>query len=85
MKIPARYQVLDADALAKLLGYTRSTIYTHVSRERYDKIPPPSIRLVCWPLWYRGDVEDWREKVQKEGVFLKWREIYQQKGDVSTD
>lgn len=60
MKIPERYEVLDPDALAQRLGYTRSTVYTHLSRERWDKIPPPSRRLAMGPIWYLGDVEEWR-------------------------
>ncbi len=61
MEIPERYEVLDPEALAQGLGYTRSTVLTHLSRERWDKIPPPSRRLVMGPIWYLGDVEEWRD------------------------
>lgn len=60
MEIPERYKVLDPVALANHLGYTRSTVWTHLSRERWDKIPPPSRRFDMGPIWYLGDVEDWR-------------------------
>jgi predicted DNA-binding transcriptional regulator AlpA len=60
MEIPERYKVLDPVALAEYLGYTRSTVWTHLSRERWDKIPPPSRRFDMGPIWYVGDVEEWR-------------------------
>ena len=61
VEIPKQYEVLDPVALARYLGYTRSTIWTHVSRERWDKIPPPSRRLAMGPVWYVGDVEEWKQ------------------------
>ena len=64
MDIPEQYEVLDADALARRLGYTRTTVWTHLSRERWDKIPPPSRRLAMGPVWYVGDVEEWRKEVK---------------------
>jgi hypothetical protein len=62
MEIPEQYEVMDIAALARHLGYTASTIRTHLSRERWDKIPPPSRRLTMGPIWYLGDVEEWRSK-----------------------
>jgi hypothetical protein len=62
MEIPERYKVSGPDELARQLGYTRSTVYTHLSRERWDKIPPPSCRLAMGPIWYLGDVEEWEKK-----------------------
>ena len=62
MVIPEQYEVLGPDELIKVLGYTRSTVYTYISRERWDRIPPPSRRLAMGPVWYRGDVEAWLER-----------------------
>ena len=62
MDVPQRFEVLDPEALARRLGYTRATVLTHLSRGRFDKIPPPSRRLAMGPLWYAGDVEKWRER-----------------------
>jgi len=62
MKVPERYRVMSVQELGVYLGYTTSTVYTHVSRERWDKIPQPSLRLGCGPVWYVGDVEEWRKK-----------------------
>jgi predicted DNA-binding transcriptional regulator AlpA len=65
MRIPKQYRVLDAEALGKLLGYTRSTVHTHVSRERWDKIPKPDVKLGARPIWYEGSVQEWRERQGK--------------------
>ncbi len=66
MEVPEQYEVLDPVALGHLLGYSRATVYTHLSRERFDKIPPPSRRLAMGPIWYLGDVEEWRD-IRKRG------------------
>ena len=58
--VPERFEVLDSEALGARLGYTRSTVLTHLSRGRWDKIPSPSRRLAMGPIWYVGDVEEWR-------------------------
>ena len=60
MEIPERYRVLSIKELGEYVGYTHSTVYTHLSRHRWDKIPPPSIRLGSGPVWYLGDVEEWK-------------------------
>jgi hypothetical protein len=60
MEIPDRYRVLGPDELARELGYRPATVHTHLSRQRWDKIPQPSVRLATGPVWYLGDVEDWR-------------------------
>ena len=63
MDIPKQYEVLDTEALARYLRYTRTTVWTHVSRERWDKVPPPSRRLALGPIWYVGDVREWQDKI----------------------
>lgn len=65
MKIPDRYEVLDAAALGERLGYTRATVVTHLSRGRFDKIPRPSRRLAMGPIWYQGDVDEWKENIRR--------------------
>ncbi len=53
---------MSATELGEYLDYSTSTVYTHVSRERWDKIPAPSLRLASGPVWYVGDVEEWKRK-----------------------
>jgi predicted DNA-binding transcriptional regulator AlpA len=62
MQIPERYRVMSATELGEYLGYTTATIYTHLSRGRYDKVPPPSERLGSGPIWYVGSVVEWRSE-----------------------
>lgn len=57
-----KYDVLDSAALATYLGYTKSTVLTHVTRKRWDKVPEPSKRLAMGPVWYLGDVQQWQRK-----------------------
>jgi predicted DNA-binding transcriptional regulator AlpA len=71
VEIPERFEVLDSEALAQRLGYTRATVLTHLSRERFDKIPPPSRRLAMGPIWYLGDVEEWRSSRESQRVDTK--------------
>ena len=61
MEIPKQYEVMDIAGLAKHLGYAQVTIRTYLSRSRWDKIPPPSRRFHMGPIWYLGDVEEWRQ------------------------
>ncbi len=61
MKIPERYQVLSIKELGEYLGFSTPTVYTYLSREKWDKIPQPSVRLGSGPIWYQGDVEEWRD------------------------
>ncbi len=60
-QVPEHCEVLDPQALGEYLGYTRATVLTHLSRQRWDKIPKPSRRLAMGPIWYAGDVEDWKK------------------------
>lgn len=61
-EIPDQYRVLGVKELANELGYTPSTIRSHLTRELWHKVPPPSLRLSTGPIWYLGHVEEWREE-----------------------
>jgi hypothetical protein len=61
MRIPKQYQVMDIAALAQYLGYTPSTVRTYIARKRWQRIPKPSAQLNVGPVWYAGDVEEWRK------------------------
>ena len=62
MEIPERYKVMDIAALAKYLGYTPSTVRTYLARKRWERVPEPSVKLTVSPIWYLGDVEEWKGK-----------------------
>jgi hypothetical protein len=65
MRIPKQYKVMDIAALGEYLGYTPNTIRTYVARKRWTSIPKPSAQLTTGPIWYVGDVDEWREKQTK--------------------
>ena len=60
MEIPDRYRVLGPDELARELDYKPATVHTYLSRKNWRKVPQPSVRLATGPIWYVGDVEEWR-------------------------
>ena len=61
MEIPERYKVMDIAALAEYLGYKPSTVRTYITRKRWKRIPQPRVQLTVGPVWYVGDVEEWRK------------------------
>jgi hypothetical protein len=48
--------------LADELVYKRSTVYAHLTRKLWHKIPEPSARISCGPIWHLSDVQEWREQ-----------------------
>ena len=59
IEIPKEYEVMDADALARRLGYRRQTVQAYISRKNWTKIPKPHRLLKFGPVWYAGAVEEW--------------------------
>ena len=59
-KSTTRYRVLGPEGLARELGNRPATVHTHLWRQRWDKIPQPSVRLATGPIWYPGDVNECR-------------------------
>lgn len=61
-QIPDKYRVLGIAELGERLGYKRTTVYAHLTRELWHKIPEPSARISCGPVWYACHVEVWEKK-----------------------
>jgi hypothetical protein len=61
IEVPQDYEVLDADALARRLGYKRQTVQAYISRENWSKIPKPNRQLTFGPIWYVKAVREWEE------------------------
>ena len=55
---------MDIAALAEYLGYKPSTVRTYMARGQWERVPKPSVYLTVSPIWYVGDVEEWREERQ---------------------
>jgi hypothetical protein len=67
--VPEDYEVLDATALGRQLGFKRATVLAYLSRRNFRRIPPPNRQLAMGPIWYQKSVKEWegREEGQAHG------------------
>jgi hypothetical protein len=56
------YQVLDATALGRRLGFKRNTVLADLSRRNFGRIPRPNRQLAMGPIWYEKSVKEWEAK-----------------------
>ena len=56
------YEVLDATALGRRLGFKRDTVLAYLSRRNFGRIPRPNRQLAMGPIWYEKSVKEWEEK-----------------------
>jgi hypothetical protein len=61
-EVPEDYEVLDATALGKRLGFKRDTVLAYLSRRNFGRIPRPNRQLAMGPIWYEGSVKGWEAK-----------------------
>ena len=62
--VPENYEVLDATALGRRLGFKRDTVLAYMSRRNFGRIPRPNRLLAMGPIWYEQSVREWEEKEQ---------------------
>ena len=62
IEVPEDYEVLDATALGKRLGFKRDTVLAYLSRRNFRRIPRPNRLLAMGPIWYEKSVREWEEK-----------------------
>jgi hypothetical protein len=62
IEIPEDYEVLDATALGKRLGFKRDTVLAYLSRRNFRRIPRPNRQLAMGPVWYEKSVRDWEAR-----------------------
>jgi hypothetical protein len=60
--VPDDYEVLDATALGRRLGFKRDTVLAYLSRRNFRRIPRPNRLLAMGPLWYEKTVREWEAK-----------------------
>jgi hypothetical protein len=53
------YEVLDATALGRRLGFKRDTVLAYLSRRNFRRIPRPNRQLAMGPIWYEKSVREW--------------------------
>jgi hypothetical protein len=66
IEVPEDYEVLDATALGRRLGFKRDTVLAYLSRRNFGRIPRPNCQLAMGPLWYEKSVKVWEAK-EEEG------------------
>ena len=62
IEVPENYEVLDATALGRRLGFKRDTVLAYLSRRNFGRIPRPNRILAMGPIWYEKSVREWEEK-----------------------
>src|SRR5215210_4990092 len=60
--VPEDYEVLDATALGRRLGFKRDTMLAYLSRRNFRRIPRPNRQLAMGPIWYEKRVKAWEVK-----------------------
>jgi hypothetical protein len=60
--VPEDYEVLDATALGRRLGFKRDTVLAYLSRRNFRRIPRPNRQLAMGPIWYEKSVKEWQAK-----------------------
>jgi hypothetical protein len=65
--VPENYEVLDATALGRRLGFKRDTVLAYLSRKNFGRIPRPNRQLAMGPIWYEKSVREWEEKEEGRG------------------
>jgi hypothetical protein len=60
--VPEDYEVLDATALGRRLGFKRDTVLAYLSRRNFRRIPRPNRQLAMGPIWYEKSVREWEAK-----------------------
>jgi hypothetical protein len=64
IEVPGDYEILDATALGRRLGFKRDTVLSYLSRRNFRRIPRPNRLLAMGPIWYEKCVREWEAKEQ---------------------
>jgi predicted DNA-binding transcriptional regulator AlpA len=68
IEVPEDYEVLDATALGRRLGFKRETVLAYLSRRNFRRIPRPNRLLAMGPVWYEKSVKEWEAKEEGRGL-----------------
>jgi predicted DNA-binding transcriptional regulator AlpA len=66
IEVPVDYEILDATALGRRLGFKRDTVLAYLSRRNFGRIPCPNRLLAMGPIWYEESIREWEAK-EEEG------------------
>jgi len=67
IEMPKDYEILDATALGRRLGFKRDTVLAYLSRRNFRRIPRPNRQLAMGPVWYEKSVREW-EATEEDGA-----------------
>jgi hypothetical protein len=67
IEVPEDYEVLNATALGRRLGFKRETVLAYLSRRNFRRIPRPNRLLAMGPLWYEKSVKEREAKERGSG------------------
>jgi predicted DNA-binding transcriptional regulator AlpA len=62
IEVQEDYEVLDATALGRRLGFKRDTVLAYLSRRNFRRVPRPNRLLAMGPIWYEKSVKEWEAK-----------------------
>jgi hypothetical protein len=62
IEVPDDYEVLDATALGRRLGFKWDTVLAYLSKRYLGRIPRPNHQLAIGPIWYEKNVREWEAK-----------------------
>jgi hypothetical protein len=65
IEVPEDYEVLDATALGRRLGFKRDTVLAYLSRRNICRISRPNRLLAMGPVWYEKSVKEWTAKEER--------------------
>ena len=66
IEVPEDYELLDATALGRRLGFKRDTVLAYLSRRNVRRIPRPNRLLAMGPIWYEKSVREWEADEERE-------------------
>jgi hypothetical protein len=65
IEVPEDYEILDATAVGRRLGFKQDKVLAYLSRRTFRRIPRPNRQLAMGPIWYEKSVREW--EATKEG------------------
>ncbi len=65
IEVPEDYELLDATAVGRRLGFKRETVLAYLSRRNFRRIPRPNRLLAMGPIWYEKSVREWEAREER--------------------
>jgi len=66
IEVPGDYEVLDATALGRRIGFEQATVLAYLLRRNFRCIPRPNRQLAMGPAWYEKGVRELEARAERE-------------------